>query len=62
MRRALIVILSLFMALPALQAQSIDSHKELKKKIEQEISFINNQLKNLNTKQKTAYEIGRAHV
>ena len=56
MRRALIVILSLFMALPALQAQSIDSHKELKKKIEQEISFINNQLKNLNTKQKATRE------
>lgn len=56
MRRALIVILSLLMALPALQAQSIDSHKELKKKIEQEISFINNQLKNLNTKQKATRE------
>ncbi len=56
MRHALIVILSLFMALPALQAQSIDSHKELKKKIEQEISFINNQLKNLNTKQKATRE------
>lgn len=56
MKRALIVILSLFMALPALQAQSIDSHKELKKKIEQEISFINNQLKNLNTKQKATRE------
>lgn len=56
MRRALIVILSLLMALPALQAQSLDSHKELKKKIEQEISFINNQLKNLNTKQKATRE------
>ena len=49
-------ILTLLLAFTFVQAQSIDSHKELKKKIEQEITFINNQLKNLNTKQKATRE------
>ena len=56
MKRLCSAILTLLLAFTFVQAQSIDSHKELKKKIEQEISFINNQLKNLNTKQKATRE------
>ncbi|MBR5056143.1 MAG: hypothetical protein IKX03_02990, partial [Bacteroidales bacterium] len=56
MKRLCSAILTLLLAFTFVQAQSIDSHKELKKKIEQEITFINNQLKNLNTKQKATRE------
>lgn len=56
MKRILIAILTLLVLLPPAPAQDIDRHKELKKKIEQEISFIDNQLKSLNTKQKATRE------
>ncbi|MBQ7576545.1 MAG: peptidoglycan DD-metalloendopeptidase family protein [Bacteroidales bacterium] len=56
MKRILIAILTLLVLLSPAQAQDIDRHKELKKKIEQEISFIDNQLKSLNTKQKATRE------
>lgn len=56
MKRTLIAIFTLLVLLSPAQAQDIDRHKELKKKIEQEISFIDNQLKNLNTKQKATRE------
>lgn len=56
MKRTLIAIFTLLVLLPPAPAQDIDRHKELKKKIEQEISFIDNQLKSLNTKQKATRE------
>ena len=56
MKRILIAISTLLLLLPSAPAQDIDRHQELKKKIEQEISFIDNQLKNLNTKQKATRE------
>ena len=56
MKRTLIAIFTLLVLLSPAQAQDIDRHKELKKKIEQEISFIDNQLKSLNTKQKATRE------
>lgn len=56
MKRILIAISTLLVLLPSAPAQDIDRHQELKKKIEQEISFIDNQLKNLNTKQKATRE------
>ncbi|MBO4571720.1 MAG: peptidoglycan DD-metalloendopeptidase family protein [Bacteroidales bacterium] len=56
MKRSCIVILTLLMALAPASGQDIDRQKELKKKIEQEIAFIDNQLKNLNTRQKATKE------
>lgn len=56
MKRFCIAILSLLLCIPCAVAQDIDKQKELKKKIEAEIAFINKQLKNLNTKQKATRE------
>ena len=56
MKRTLIAILTLLAFLLSARAQDIDRHKELKKKIEQEISFIDNQLRNLSTRQKATRE------
>ena len=56
MKRSCIAIIALLMVISSVQAQDIDRRRELKKKIEQEISFIDNQLKNLNTKQKATKE------
>lgn len=56
MKRLLTVCLTLFLYLPYGTAQDTAGREELKKRIQQEISFIDSQLKNLNTKQKATRE------
>lgn len=56
MKRLLTVLLTLLLCLPCALAQDTESKSELKKRIQQEISFIDSQLKNLNTKQKATKE------
>lgn len=53
MKRFLIILLFLSLQLP-LWGQDVSSQRERKRKIEEEISFINNQLKNLSKKQKAS--------
>lgn len=53
MKRFLIILLFLSLQLP-LCGQDVSSQRERKRKIEEEISFINNQLKNLSKKQKAS--------
>ena len=55
MKRLLSALSTLLLLLP-LQAQDVQSQRELKKRLEQEINFIDSQLKNLNTKQKATQE------
>ena len=52
MKRLCLVITALLLSFCAAFAQDISAQSEKKKKIEQEISFIDKQLKNLNSKQK----------
>lgn len=53
MKRFLLILLFLSLQLP-LWGQDVSSQRERKRKIEEEISFINNQLKNLSKKQKAS--------
>ena len=54
MKRFFIVLSTLLLSFCAAFAQDISAQTEKKKKIEQEIAFIDKQLKNLSTKQKAA--------
>lgn len=56
MKRFCLIILTLMLAGPCSFAQDTSKQQELKKKIEAEISFIDKQLRNLNTKQKASRE------
>lgn len=56
MKHICLLILTLMLAVPCSFAQDTSMQQELKKKIEAEISFIDKQLKNLNTKQKASRE------
>lgn len=53
MKRFLLILLFLSLQLP-LWGQDVSSQRERKRKIEEEINFINNQLKNLSKKQKAS--------
>ena len=53
MKKTLLIAIVLLLAVPAF-CQDVSEQSQRKKKIEEEITFINNQLKNLSTKQKAS--------
>lgn len=53
MRKALLILIAIMIGFPAL-CQDVTEQSQRKKKIEEEISFINNQLKSISSKQKAS--------
>lgn len=56
MKRLLTALVLILLCIPCISAQDNAGRDELKKRIQQEIAFIDSQLKNLNTKQKATKE------
>lgn len=56
MKRLFLTLLAAFLCTLTVSAQSTEDKTALKKRIQQEITFIDNQLKNLNSKQKATKE------